>query len=282
MPSAIHTVTTCASDTPAVCRCPTGGGSRIAGRVATSRSAVGPDFSPVDPPDPVVDVPVGEAVGGWVIAWLSGGVLATLIALSSGSGGGSSSGPWVVLALAVAQWTPFVVLLVAVGRRRGGTGRPDVDFGLRWRPVDLVGVPLGVVTQLVVVPAVYVPLARWWPTTFETERVERRARDLWESSSGTGIIALVVVVVIGAPLVEELVYRGLLQRSLVRRAGPFLGVTLATVWFALIHVQPVEYPGLLLAGAAFGIPAVVTGRLGASVLAHVAFNAAGLAVVAAG
>lgn len=282
MPSATHTVTTCASGTPAVCRCPTGGGSRIAGRAATSHSAVGPDFSPVEPADPVVDVPVGEAIGGWVVAWLSGGVLATLIALGIGSGGGSTPGPWVLLGLAVAQWTPFVVLLVAVGRRRGGTGRPDADFGLRWRPVDVVGVPLGVVTQLVVVPAVYVPLGRWWPTTFETERVERRARDLWESSSGAGIIALVVVVVIGAPLVEELVYRGLLQRSLVRRAGAAVGVTLATVWFALVHVQPVEYPGLLIAGAAFGIPAALTGRLGASVLAHVAFNAAGLAVVAAG
>lgn len=243
---------------------------------------MGPDSSPAEPADPAVDVPVGEAIGGWIVAWLSGGVLATLVALLIGSSGGSSSGPWALLGLAVVQWTPFVVVLAAVGRRRGGTGRPDVDFGLRWRLVDLVGVPLGVVTQLVVVPAVYVPLARWWPATFDTERVERRARDLWESASGAGVLALIVVVVLGAPLVEELVYRGLLQRSLVRRAGAFVGVTLATVWFALVHVQPVEYPGLLIAGAAFGVPAVLTDRLGASVMAHVAFNAAGLAVVAAG
>lgn len=243
----------------------------------TSRSPVRPASSPAEPSPPSVAVPVAAAAGGWAIGWIAGGTAAAAVVLATGSG----TGPWRLLALAAVQWAPLVVVLVVLGRRHGGSGRPDIDFGLRWRPVDLVGIPLGVFAQFVAVPALYVPLARGWPSTFDTERVERRARDLWDAASGAGVVALVIVVVVGAPLVEELVYRGLLQRSLVGRFGAVAGVTVATVWFALVHVQPVEYPGLLLAGAVFGIPAAVTRRLGASVVAHVAFNAAGLAAVAA-
>ncbi len=61
-----------------------------------------------------------------------------------------------------------------------------------------------------------------------------------------------LIVVVGAPIVEELVYRGLLQRSLtsVVNAGPAL--VIIAMWFSLIHLSPVEYPGLFLAGLVFG------------------------------
>ena len=55
---------------------------------------------------------------------------------------------------------------------------------------------------------------------------------------------------------------------------------IAAAWFALIHFQPVEYPGLFAAGLVFGGCFLLTGRLGTSVVAHLAFNAAGLALVA--
>jgi membrane protease YdiL (CAAX protease family) len=93
-------------------------------------------------------------------------------------------------------------------------------------------------------------------------------------------VLLVLVVVVGAPLVEEIVYRGLLQRSLAGRFGRSAAWVLGAALFAGIHLQAVELPGLLVAGLVFGAGLLLTGRLGASVLAHVAFNAAGLALVA--
>jgi membrane protease YdiL (CAAX protease family) len=48
------------------------------------------------------------------------------------------------------------------------------------------------------------------------------------------------------------------------------------MWFALVHPSPVEYPGLLLAGLTFGACLLVTGRLGASIVTHFAFNVTGL------
>ena len=90
----------------------------------------------------------------------------------------------------------------------------------------------------------------------------------------------VLVVVIGAPIVEELMYRGLLQGAFTRRLNDVVAVVLVAAWFALIHFRPIEYPGLFLFGLVLGTCALRTRRLGMSVLAHMAFNATGLILVA--
>ncbi len=79
------------------------------------------------------------------------------------------------------------------------------------------------------------------------------------------------------PIVEELVYRGLLQRSIAasiggrRRIAHHVGLVRAR----RIRV-PVEYPGLFLAGLMFGAGVLLTDRIGPSILTHAAFNATGL------
>jgi uncharacterized protein len=164
--------------------------------------------------------------------------------------------------------------------RRHGTGDFRADYSVGFRIIDLVGVPLGVLSQLVLVPLLYLPLEQWWPSTFDGTARERNARDLYESAHGGWLVVLIVIVVIGAPLVEELVYRGLLQGAFVRRLDDTLAVVLVAAWFALIHFRPVEYPGLFAFGLVLGICAQQTRRLGMSILAHVAFNATGLILVA--
>ena len=124
------------------------------------------------------------------------------------------------------------------------------------------------------------PLQHFWPGTFSDDRLEERARDLWDNAHGAGLALLVVVVVVGAPLVEELVYRGLLQGALTRRLDDVVGLVAAALWFAAIHFQPVEFPGLFMIGLVLGVCMWRTGRLGMPILAHVAFNATGLALAA--
>jgi uncharacterized protein len=125
----------------------------------------------------------------------------------------------------------------------------------------------------------YLPLREIWPDTFSDERIEERAQDLADRAGGWATVLLVVVVVIGAPVVEELVYRGLLQRSLSTVVGAGFGLVAASTFFSLIHFSPVEYPGLFVAGLVFGGCVVLTGRIGPAIVTHAAFNAAGLFVV---
>lgn len=180
-------------------------------------------------------------------------------------------------AVAAAGWAVSIAAL-AFASRRFGTGDFLADYAVRFRPIDVVGVPAGLVAQFVVVPLLYVPLRAWWPDTFSTDNVEERAQEMVDRADGALVVLLALVVVVGAPLVEELMYRGLLQRSLMARIGIIPGLLAGAVWFALVHPSPVEYPGLLIAGLVFGGFVAATGRLGGAIVAHAAFNAAGLAV----
>lgn len=225
--------------------------------------------------------PIGAAValGAWSIAWIVGTIIVipVLVVAAGGSVGDDLTIPQLTLAT-VGAWVVFVAALV-LASRRFGTGDVAADLGVAFRPVDLIGVPLGVATQFVLVPLLYWPLRELWPDTFDPDRLEERARELADKAGGFDTVLLVVIVVIGAPLVEELVYRGLVQRSLSVSAGASSGLLLTAILFALIHFSPVEYPGLFLAGLVFGGCLTVTGRLGPAIVTHAAFNAAGLATV---
>ena len=206
-------------------------------------------------------------------------MVAAAVAASSGHTDLGEAGPGWLFGVALAGWVPLLVALFTAGRR-WGVGSFAADWGLTVRPIDLLGVPIGVVTQLALMPAVYWPLRAVWPDTFSQDRLEQRAKDLYTHASGAGLVLLVVVVVIGAPLVEELVYRGLLQGAFTRRFGGAAGLVIVALWFAVIHFQPVEIPGLFVVGLVLGSCALFTRRLGLGVVSHMAFNATGLALVA--
>lgn len=236
--------------------------------------------APARPTDPSA-IAVGPAIGTWAVTWLVGmGLLGPLVAVALGADVGDDLSIGVLAAASVAGWAVFVAGLL-LASRRWGTGDPIADLAVRVRPVDLVGIPIGVATQLVLIPLLYVPLQHWWPDTFSDARIEERARDLADRAEGAWTLVLVLVVVVGAPLVEELVYRGLLQRSLGSLLGAVPGLVVTALWFALVHQSPVEYPGLALAGLVFGAGVVATRRLGLSIVTHAAFNAAGLVAVLA-
>ncbi len=225
-------------------------------------------------------ITVAVAVATWAACWFVGNVLgATLVAVLDPTEGPETPPVWVTAVAALGLWIPILVGLGLVSERHG-SGDPRRDFGVSFRIVDLLGVPIGVLTQLVLLRLVYWPLESLWPDTFSAPDVERSARDLYQSAEGLWLVVLVLLVVVGAPLVEELLYRGLLQGALARRVDDVVALVVVAVWFAFIHFRPVEYPGLLVIGLVLGACALVTRRLGMSIVAHCAFNATGLAWVA--
>lgn len=230
-------------------------------------------------PSPRAPVPLRTALLVWAGAWIAGQTVSSAIALGSGHTSLSTAGPGWLLAVAVAGWVPMVLAVWMVGKRYGA-GDLRSGFGLSFHLTDLWGVVLGVLTQLVVIRVVYLPLEAIWPDTFSQDRLEQRAREMYDSAAGAGVLLLVLVVVVGAPFVEELVYRGLLQGSAVRTGRRWPAVVAVAFFFAVIHFQPVEIPGLFVIGLVMGAAALLAGRLGLSVVTHMAFNATGLLVVA--
>ena len=228
---------------------------------------------------PSAAIPFVPAAGTWTLAWVTGSVfVAALLIAAMGADSGSDLTIPQLLVVAVGSWIVLLVALV-IASRRFGTGDFVADYAAKIRPIDLVGVPVGVLTQLALIPVLYMPLRGLWPDTFSSEKLEERAQDLADRATGASTVLLVLVVVVGAPIVEELVYRGLLQRSMATVAGAVPALVLTSIWFSLIHFSPVEYPGLFLAGLVFGAGVVLTGRIGPAIVTHAAFNATGIVMV---
>jgi membrane protease YdiL (CAAX protease family) len=224
---------------------------------------------------------IGAAVVLWVAAYVAALPLQSLVVVVMGQSGNDPD-TWPTSATAASVlclWIPFLVGLVLLSRAKGGASFRD-DFRIRFRPVDLIGVPVGLASQLVLIPLLYWPLSEWFPGTFGPDQVEERATELWDRASGGWVLVLVAVVAIGAPIVEELVYRGAIQQSLEGRLNDGVALVASAAFFALIHLQPVELPGLFVAGLAFGLCWQRSGRIACPILAHMAFNAAGLVLAA--
>ncbi len=224
---------------------------------------------------------IGNAVALWLGAYVAALPLqGVVIALLGQNGVEPDDWPTsTTVATVLCLWVPFVVGLMILSRLRGGSSFRD-DYRVRFRAVDLVGLPIGIVGQLLLVPLLYWPLSTLFPDTFDATKVEQRANDLWDQASGLWILALVAVVAVGAPLIEEFVYRGVIQQALEARLNDVVALVLSGAFFAAIHLQPVEFPGLFLIGVVFGLCWQRTGRLACPILAHVGFNATGLLLVA--
>jgi CAAX protease family protein len=211
---------------------------------------------------------LGDAAGGLAV-----GLLATAVAVSvwvAITGAGTGDKPS-LSTLAVGQAGLWVGLLGApmLASKRKGSGDLRRDFGLEFRKTDpLIGIPIGVVCQLVLVPLIYLPLQQF----VSKKDLEEPVRRVTESAQGAGFFALAVVVVVGAPIVEELFFRGLLLRSLQRRFGTPWAVAGSSVVFGLAHFEFLQFPALVAFGVVLALLVVNNKRLGPAIFAHAGFN----------
>ena len=175
------------------------------------------------------------------------------------------------------QWTGLVGAVVLVSRRKG-TGNLRSDFGLRVERRDIgLGLAAGVLSQLVLIPLLYLPLDLLGADL----DVSEKARETTDLGRGPGLALLALCIVVGAPLVEELFFRGLLQRAVDRRYGPAWAVGVSAVAFGVTHFQPVQLLGLTAFGVVLAVLTQRAGRLGPALVAHIAFNATSVAALVA-
>ena len=223
---------------------------------------------PGAPPPPPEDPRWG--LGDAAIGFFAGFFASVLFgSLWIGVAGTSKVTLGLTVATLLGQWAGMGSA-IAVACRRKGSGSLVADFGLRVEARDIgPGLAAGVLSQLVLVPLLYAPVHRIWPHV----DVSAKAREVTDLGKGSGIVLLAACIVIGAPLLEELFFRGLLLRSATRRFGPNWAVALSAVVFGLAHFQPVQLLGLSAFGVVLALLARRSGRLGPSLIAHMAFNA---------
>lgn len=177
------------------------------------------------------------------------------------------------------QFVPLWGILLAglwwSKRRRGVVGSESTTAFVI---TDLLWVFVGIITQFVGA-LIYVPF------DVSKEDLSGPANELFDRFDGLGVgfFALAICVGIGAPIVEELFYRGLVMRSLqrvVRSSWPTstesvsraIALIAGSVWFGAIHFQPLQFPALALVGLICGLAMFRTGRIGPAILVHMGFN----------
>jgi membrane protease YdiL (CAAX protease family) len=223
-----------------------------------------------------VPIDASVAVFTFVGAWLVAQILSAIVLAILGGGESASDTPFGVLAIALlAGWSAYLAGMW-VASDKAGSGHPVDDYGIAFAPIDALGLGIGVLSQLVLVKVVYLPLEQIWPETFTDDRLQENAKELIDRAGGAATVLLFVIVAFGAPVVEELFYRGLLQRALAARFNDGLVVVGVAFVFALVHFRAVEYPGLFAFGLVLGVTAIRTDRLGMPILTHIGFNVTGL------
>lgn len=90
--------------------------------------------------------------------------------------------------------------------------------------------------------------------------------------------AMFFAIAIAAPLVEELLFRGLLQNALTKYLPIWGAILLSSFLFALVHLQPYAIPGLMSLSIAFGYLYHRTGSLRTNIILHMANNSFALLI----
>ena len=102
-------------------------------------------------------------------------------------------------------------------------------------------------------------------------------------------ITVIILILLVTPVIEEVLYRGLLQEA-IRRCmlttgdSPWLAIIITSIIFALMHGAVVDLRGLIalfVLSLGFGWIYLKTGRLMASIVMHAGFNGVNLLQVLA-
>jgi uncharacterized protein len=159
-----------------------------------------------------------------------------------------------------------------VASRRYGTGSLARDFGWRIRPIDLGYGPLAFLACIFAAGLI--------GGAFHGTRFAGSNTDIITSQRGNtvGVAVVTIIAAIGAPVFEELFFRGFLRVSLASRIG--VGAVWAqALFFGLAHYQfglGLGNVSVVAATAGIGVvlgyTAHLTRRLGAGSIAHGMFN----------
>ena len=155
-----------------------------------------------------------------------------------------------------------------------GTRSLSADFGLIIRLGQWWGVPAGMALQ-VLVALITAPLIIW---IFGDNPPEQSVSEIAGSSSTlTEQLLVIIALAVAAPIIEEVIYRGMLLSTLRRRFGVWTSILISAVIFGGVHavLDPgsiAAVPGLTLLGAVFAYAALRTGDLSLPIALHSGVN----------
>lgn len=189
---------------------------------------------------------------------------------------------YVVIVTVLAYGPPLAYWRYA--SRRWGTGSMRVDVGLNarwsdagWGPVTWLAcfgaqMVVGIIVLVTKIP------------------IQSNTESIREARHNQGyVIPILIAAVVAAPIVEEIVFRGLVQRGLLSVMRPWAAVALQAVLFGAAHFDPSRGTGNIgLVMVLSGVGGVLGGscyllrRLAPNMIAHALLNTLAMVIVLSG
>ncbi len=160
----------------------------------------------------------------------------------------------------VGQFALTIACTVFLVRTRTGKLVEVIRFSFRgFDPtVILWGVILMLALTVVIEPVINLFPAEWYDWVGD-----RLKQGGWAMATA----------VVAAPICEEVLFRGLIQGSLVRKRGPWVGIPIASALFGIIHLIPQQIIAGFLIGLVIGFVYYKTRSLLAAIVLHGINNA---------
>jgi len=236
---------------------------------------------------PTPFTPKGPGIKGGGVAALGIGIgflgsFAVIVAfLIVDNGHVDTRNPWFMLASQLALWAGFLGAVV-VASWRNGTRSLARDYGLSWPTwhdlgAGVVGGFLGRLPSTLILILIVIA-----DGGFNSSNAAGRQLNGVTPEGTAGWVILGLFLVVGAPIVEELLFRGLLQGAFTRRLGATPAIFVTALIFCFAHILN-EGP---LAPFVLFPPALILGylrhrygKLAPGMIAHSTFNAIAFALL---
>ncbi len=217
--------------------------------------------------------------GLWDVFWAA--IVALLIGVGAAAAlffGNLSVGVQILVGTTV----PWIALvgwpLLATARRGNG---PRVDLGLRLTWLDTGWGALAGFASLMTAAIAALITRLFVPDV--TSTAGEAARELEEGSGRLSLTVFALLIMVGAPIAEEIFFRGFFFAALRKRglSGP-LTIVITAVVFAGFHFEPLRFFVLLPTGLLLGWVRWKTGSTGSAMVAHGLVNAPGAILLLVG
>lgn len=202
-------------------------------------------------------------------AGIAGSILGTVVVVSAGLD------PFEPLPFSIifgGQAIASFLVMWGLSRTRG-SGSLAADVGLIVKGSDWWGVPAGMALQIVIA-VITAPLIVW---LFPDGPPEQGIAEIaGQSQSIVDQLAVFISVAVAAPLIEEMLFRGMLLSWLTRRMRNWPAIAVSSAVFAGVHLLDPNaiavVPGLFLLGIVLAWVALRRGDLSLPIAIHSGIN----------
>jgi hypothetical protein len=92
-----------------------------------------------------------------------------------------------------------------------------------------------------------------------------------EFANQNGVFSFIAIV-IAAPIIEELIFRGIILNGLLQRYSPIKSIILSSILFGIVHLNPWQFISALIIGVFSGWVYYRTRKISLSILIHLVNN----------